>query len=90
MVDALEFDLTRDDSDPPSDDMKSSPVLVVGSSAAEVNPEPIHPTHPLPSPESGGEHQAHADAGVVAVRMEDSNGLPPDRVHRLSLFSGVP
>ena len=80
VIDALEFDLTRDDSDPPSDDMKSSPVLVVGSSAAEVKPEPVQPTQlegidPLPSsfnhPESGGAHQTHADADVVAMRMED-------------------
>ena len=27
--------------------------------------------------------------GAEAVRMEDSSGLPPDRVRRLSLFSGV-
>ena len=27
--------------------------------------------------------------GSEAVRMEDSSGLPPDRVRRLSLFSGV-
>ena len=62
VVDALECDLTREDSDPPSDDMKSSSVLVVGSPArCRV---------------------------LSAMRMEDS-GLPPDRVRRLSLFSGV-
>ena len=103
-----EFDLTRDGSDPPSDDMKSSLVLAVGSSAAEGNPEPIQSTQlenvrgsvgavlgldPLPSSfnhaESSEEHQTRAGAVVVAMRVDDSNGLPKDRVRRLSLFSGL-
>ena len=44
---------------------------------------------PVFDPVDGGEHHTHADAVVVATKVDDSNGLPHDRVRRLSLFSGV-